>query len=473
MRIRSLRRFLTFAIIAVVALVSLITAAWNYGDTTHEIEELFDAQLAQSARVLDGLIDETVLATRAREIEEDLAAWPFLGNGQVDAEGITHLGHRYEQKLTFQIRDDAGIIVIETPSAPDRPLAPLRPGFARAMHDGFRWRTFTLRSHEGAHWIQVGQRDDIRTELAVDIAVEMLTQFLASLPLVAILVWWIVRTAFVPMRSVAKELGRRAPSNLSPVDPESGPREIQGLLEALNRLFGRLREAFLAERRFTADAAHELRTPLAALMVHAQNAAEAPDPAAARDSLEKVARGSRRLQHLVEQLLTLSRLDPAAGLEEWEQVDLRIPCMEQASDLARRAEDRGVTLETALPEEPALIRANPTMIGVLVRNLLENAIRHGPEGGRVRLSLERGDGEWRLEVTDEGAGIPAPLRRRVLERFYRVPGAAGEGSGLGLSIVGRVARIHSGRLELDDGPGGRGLAARVGFPAQVATKSSV
>lgn len=465
MVIRSIRRFLLLMFLLLASAGSLAIGALTYFQAAHEVEELFDADLAQLARVLAGLLDPETAATRGPELARSLARAGEIGNLEDDEP--TAYGHPYETKLGFQLRGPDGRLVFSSPEAPSEPLAPLSAGFSWEVHGGFRWRVFTLTDEAAAIWVQVAQRADVRGELAGEIAIDLLVQSLLGLPIVLLVVPLIVVAAFAPVQRIAAELRGRAPGNLHPIDTQHVPEEVRGLVDSLNHLFERLSLAFEAERRFTADAAHELRTPIAALLVHAENARRTRNEGTRTAALDRIAVAARRLQRLVEQLLTLSRLDPDAGLGDWEPVNLAALATDEVRQASARADGAGVRLECDFHPLPPM-QGNVVMLGVLIRNLLDNALRHTPRGGRVRLSTCSAAGAAEFVVQDDGPGVPPALRERVLERFYRAPGQGGEGSGLGLSIVRRIAEIHGASLRLEDAA--PGLKVVVSFRAtQTAT----
>ncbi|MEJ2522750.1 MAG: ATP-binding protein [Gammaproteobacteria bacterium] len=470
MHIRSIRRFLLWSLIAAVVVSAGASAGWTYLQASHEVEELFDAELAQSARVLAGLADPELLRDHSEDLQEALARAGLYAPGASVASGEAPLpaGHPYETKLSFRIRHKDGSVLFSTPGAPDTGPLPPAPGYSWTDSGDVRWRIFCLRDTQDDLWIEVGQLKGIRDELSSEIAVDLFVQSLLAAPLLAILVPALVLAAFAPVQRIARQIDARAPSNLHPVDTGRAPVEIRSLVDALNRMFGRLSAAFEAERRFTADAAHELRTPIAGMLVHVENARRSRTDEARAVSLSRAADGVRRMQRLVEQLLTLSRLDPEAGLGEWEAVDLEKVAGEEAAQLSDRARDRDIELTVESDGVPR-VRGNETMLGVLVRNLLDNALRHTPPSGQVTARLSAAGGRVQLTVDDTGPGIPEELARRVWERFYRAPGQTVDGAGLGLSIVSRVAAIHDASLEMINlDPG---LSVRISFPAAGKTGS--
>lgn len=442
-RPHSLRGRLLALLLAGFAVAWTAVAVKSYLDARHEIGELFDAQLAESAQLL--------LAQVGHEPDElEVSERP--------------LAHPYQRNLVFQVSDRRGRVVLRSAGAPADALVGGVEGFGSRAADGHAWRIYTLTDAREGVRVVVGERDDVRAELARHIALGMLTPLLYALPAFGLLIWIGVGRSLRPLDRLAREVERRAADNLAEVAARGAPREVVPLVGALNRLFARVREAFVKERRFTDDAAHELRTPLAAIKTHAQVALAARADAERTRALESIVRGADRAAHLADQLLTLARLDDEAARAGDAPVDLRRAAAEAIGQLAPWALDKGV--EVALADgPPASVRGDAALVGVMLRNLLDNAIRYTPAGGAVKVRIVREGAEPALEVEDTGPGIAPDERARALERFYRVAGSGQEGSGLGLSIVRRIAELHGARLALEAGSGGRGLRVRVTFAA--------
>ena len=241
------------------------------------------------------------------------------------------------------------------------------------------------------------------------------------------------------------------------------PKEILGLVVAVNGLLQRLDAMLARERRFTADAAHELRTPVAALKVHAHNLRQARTDAERDESQQQLDASVLRTERLVAQLLALSRVEPGATAVEPRTVDLRALAEQHLSDYAALTASRGVHM--ALQVESVSVRGDEAALDAMMRNLIDNAVRYSPRDGQVRVQLSREGGDAVLTVEDSGPGIPAEARTRVFERFHRELGSGVEGSGLGLSIVKQVVEMHAGSIVLDDSPQWGGLRATVRLPA--------
>ncbi len=270
---------------------------------------------------------------------------------------------------------------------------------------------------------------------------------LVALPLLAIVIWIGVGRALLPLTNLAKQVENRAPSYLQPIEAYGVPSEAKTIVDSLNHLFARLERAFESERRFTSDAAHELRTPLAGLKTQAQVVLRSANEQNRQRAVRLLELGVDRATHLVQQLLTLARLDPDHGLTESSPLRLDDIVRHTHRDLTPYAQEKTIELKLGalIPHE---IDGNADAISILLRNLVDNAIRYTPINGVVEISLLRDNDVMLLRVGDSGAGIPEEEREKVFKRFYRRLGTEAPGSGLGLSIVQRIAELHRARIEL-------------------------
>ena len=467
-RARSIRALL-LAGTGAVLLAVLGPVAWlSYEASEEEAQELFDARLATSARVLEALV--------ARQVEKATIAAPIVIALPAPLESDAHdqpnpLGHYYETKIAFQVRDASGRLLARSASAHEAPFAPLEAGFSTQPIAQWSWRVFSLRA--GEVWIQVAERDDVRDEMSSKLALAAVAPLAVGIPLLLILVSLLIRYGLAPLSALVRQVAARQPGSVEPLGLARTPAEIAPLVDALNGLLERVRAALERERRFTADAAHELRTPLAALKVHAQNAVRASSAGEREASLQRMLQGLERTVHLAEQMLAYSR---AANSAQGGGSVALLALLGEAVEATRPlAQEHGATVNVAAASglEALAVRGERHQLLSLVTNLLDNAIRYGPPGGRVEVSLGRDGAGAVLSVADQGPGIPAGLRERVFESYYRIPGSGGAGSGLGLSIVKDTAEAHGARVEVHDGPGGRGTRIVVRFtvderPAPVA-----
>ena len=439
----SLRRRLLFLLSGTVLAAWLATAVFTYFDARKEIGEMLDAHLAQSA----GLI--------ATQLEHEL---------DDDRESTVPRQYKHERKIAFQVWDKKGRLLLRSSSAPETRLQSRSEGYGDAEIDGKRWRIFSRWDESRHYLVQVGERYELRNELAESVASHLLHPLYFALPALALLIWLAVGAGLAPLAGIAREVAQRAPDNLAHLDAGNAPREISPLIAALNALFDRLRTSLEQERRFTADAAHELRTPLAAVKTQAQVALGATGEAERGRALANVVSGTDRAARLVEQLLVLARLDPQTALPPGQRVDLQALAQQGVAELAPAAAGKGVEAGLA-PGEAAPVAGDAVLLAVLLRNLLDNAVRYTPPGGEVEVSVKPAAGGVSLAVVDSGPGIPEAERGKVFDRFHRVLGTGEEGSGLGLSIVRRIADLHRATVVLGEGPGGRGLRVEVTFPA--------
>lgn len=437
----SIRRRLLVLVIATVVGLWAITAVTSYIKTHHEIDELFDAQLAQSARVL---LAQTAHDTEELEIEYD----------------VQH--HKYEKKIAFQIWDQHNKLLLRSDSAPLSRLSANTNGFSDVQIAGQPWRIFSRWDARHELLIQVGERHDVRNELVQGIALQLLYPMLFALPVLTLLIWISIGRGLSPLKRVAHDVAQRAPQHLATLDTAHVPEEIRPLTDALNDLFARLQQAFEHERQFTADAAHELRTPLAALKTQAQVAQRADDDSTRQHALNQLILGTDRATRLVEQLLTLARLDPEQDLAKHEQVDLQALAVSVLAQLAPEAVAKNIDLSLT-PGSPLHVAGDSGALGILLRNLVDNAIRYTPPGGKVTVEIAPHGNHVVLRVTDSGPGIPEHERQQVFKRFYRGLGTRASGSGLGLSIAKRIAELHDANIAFDTPANGAGLCVTVDF----------
>jgi len=452
--LQSLQARLLALLLSLVALVWLTAAALTWVDARHELDELFDGHLAQAAALL------VVQQTHAGgDDDHALTDAPVL--------------HKYAPKVAFQVFHE-GQLLMRSANAGTQPMSPQVSGFLTVrLADGAQWRVFGTRGGESDVQVFVGEQTQTRGEILWAVLRGMLLPLVFALPVLAILLWWAVNKSLSPLRQISLALGQRQPHALEPVVLTHVPSEIQPLVQALNALFGRIDAMVVAERRFTADAAHELRTPIAAIRVQAQVALGAGSDAVQRDlALQNTLAGCDRATRLVDQLLTLSQLEAAAAQGSPEvpaslAVDLSALVRRVVADVAPAALARQQTLELDVPAACA-VQGDETLLAVLVRNLIDNAVRYSPYHARIAVQVGSQDGHTLLQVQDSGAGMSAAEMARLGERFYRVLGHKQPGSGLGWSIVQRIAAASGAQMEVARSESLGGLAVRVRWPASQA-----
>ena len=475
---------------ALILLGVLGTATWLSVEAgQYEADELFDARLATSARVLESLIarqveDATITSplvmslpapleaesTEHDEVESGRHGLPLINVlrewvfGLDEAE--TPIGHRYETRLAYQVWGGDGaatfpLLLARSGSAPMAPFAPMRAGFSDRELEHEPWRVFVLQS--GDVWIQVAERTDARQELTAKLGWATGAPMLVGLLVVLALTGLLIGYGLAPLSELAERIAARRPQDDVPLELSRVPGEIAPVLNALNALFGRVRSTLERERRFIDSAAHELRTPLAALSIHAQNARRTEDPAQREKSLDNVLEGVGRTVHLAEQMLAHSR----AGRPTHDApVSLRAVVRDAVMQRRPGCEASGHALRVDVCDDDCVLHADATGLSSMAGNLIDNAQRYAPAGTAIDVTLRREGGVARLAVSDAGPGIPAELRERVFEPYYRIPGSAGSGSGLGLAIVAEVVERLHGRIALLEGEGGRGMCVEISIPLE-------
>ena len=466
----SIRRRLLANLLITIAFVSLITLGLSYNDARHEVQELFDAQMAQSARVLQALLLPKLETGPIEDLQALIERYTYLppqakskNNGEAHA-----YGHEYERKLAFQVWDRGNNLLLYSAMAPTSALSreslkPENRGFSDEVVGTYDWRVFSLWDKSERYLIQVGERYDVRNELITQISRQLITPSLVSLPFLGLMIWVGIGRGLRPVQKVANEVTRRDPEYLESMEVGPVPTEIRPLVGSLNKLFDRLKHALETERRFTDDAAHELRTPLAALKTQAQVSLRATTDNERQQALRQVINSVDRATHLVEQMLTLARLDPTSSALEGEKVNLHDLAADVVAQLVPAAMQKNINIEM-MGDEDIMVSVEPVSVSILIRNLVDNAIRYTPIQGEVILDIEQTpDHKVILSVADTGPGIDAKLQERVFDRFYRVVGNTPAGCGLGLSIVKRVADLNGLRVELKNREHTQGLIASVYF----------
>ena len=449
----SLQRRLLILLLGSVATLWMLFGSLIRDEVRHEAEEVFDANLVQTAKLLLTLVEGELSEAKHHR-------WHLFTPYQLDE--IAQQFHHYEHKVAFQIIDLEGTLLLKSIRAPQQPLSSRRGKFEDRVIDGRIWRNFSLPHPQDT--IHVGELLEVRNEVAEEVTEHLFEYMLFSLPLLALLIWWSVHRGLRPISTITDDLTKRDSSQLHNIDTDSIPKELLPMTEALNRLFSRVQLSMEKERRFTADAAHELRTPLAAIKIHAQVARNEEDPQRRNHALAQITQGVDRSTHLAEQLLALARVD---GIQQLEQ-DVEPVNLQQAIDevlklLKHRAEQSGITLQQDNHPPLPAIAGSRELITTLLRNLIDNAIRYTPHGGNVTITSQLEDQQLRITVRDSGPGIPEEIQQQIFERFFRNSSSV-SGSGLGLSISQRIAEIHNAEIELSNCNNPDGLAVSILFP---------
>jgi two-component system OmpR family sensor kinase len=431
----SIRRQLLAGLLSSVLIALLVAAMAIYAHAREEANRLFDSQLEQVAEAFPSYALSPASAPRLDD---------FVSEG----------------RLVIQVwgRDPLSVAFSSSMLAPPRQAD---TGFVTVSTDGGDWRVFTRASRE--YVVQVAQPMSVRSRQAAAVALRTAVPLLFLVPLLGALVWYTVGRGLRPLQRVADEVSRRSPSALQPLSEHDIPEEVRPVIASLNGLLDQLGGALEAQRDFVADAAHALRTPVTALQLQAQLLERAESDNARAAAMQQLKHGLQRLTHLVQQLLTLARQDPNAALRAFGPVELDRLAREVVATQSVLAESRNIDLGMERDETVSIL-GDPDALHVLLSNLVDNAIRYTPEGGRVDVSVTREDQCAAVRVEDNGPGIPAEERARVFDRFYRLERGDAAGSGLGLAIVKNIADRHRAALALEGGKDGKGLKVTVQFP---------
>lgn len=438
----SLRARLLAALLAVVAAIWAFAAYASYRQARHELNELLDAHLAQSA---------SLFLTQASEEMHEFH------------EGHLHGIDGVQQRIALQIwRNKTN--GVHTPNAPDQPFAPFQPGFHDSLIAGKQWRVYSARSKDGL-WVQVGEWQSARNDISDAALNRLALPMLLALPLLAVGIWIATGRALTPLRRLADAVAARAPLDTAPIAALGAPRELLPVVDKLNALFARTAESIARERRFIGDASHELRTPIAAIRAQAQVAYGALDSAERQHALNNVIAGCDRMTRLATQLLTLSRLE--AGLIEHNSTPaaLRSIAQDVVDEMAPLTQARRAQIAIAI--DPQLqVACDAALLHIVLRNLLENALHYGGDDVHIAIDAAKDGDRVRLSVSDNGPGIAEHQRADALQRFQRLDQASGNGAGLGLAIVSRIAEACGAQLRLETANDGQGLRVSLLMPPQ-------
>ncbi len=447
--IKSIRYFLLISLLLSITIASTINGIGNYLLDEQVIQPYLDGQLIRVASLIDILSQTTIPNSKVKADIIDLLK---------KIQPITN------QRFLFQVWDKNGVIVLESANFSTRSLRNSPIGFSDKVISGDDWRIYSQYDDKAQFKIIVAELYNLRRELADDIARSNANILLITYPVFGLLVWIIISLALRSVTRVTTEISNRASTFLEPVQLTEIPVEIKPLVGELNQLFIRLKLAFERNKRFAADAAHELRTPLAALKTHVQVALKADNEIDRNKALQKVIESVDRSSHVVAQLLTLSRLGEEEELTDVKPLDLHKLATEIIAYLAPHALEKNIEIELT-PSPPApIVVGNDTAIGILIRNVVDNAIRYTPPHGEVRVRVIATNNQIIFRVIDTGPGIPVELRERVFERFYRILGTKASGSGLGLAIVSQITALHHAAILLSTPANGIGLQFDVAFP---------
>ena len=429
----SIRRYLITVLMAALTLLIFLAALNGYRQSLSNTAKIFDAELISMASI----IALSSPSKKAVDLEKNSA-------------------------MSFQLWRDKKL-VLKSSNAPARPITDFIEGFSEKNFSGSRWQTFSHYHQKTSQWVLVAEKKSSRVELAEKVILSSIYPIIFSIPIAAILIWFILSEGLKPLTSITKQLTLREADNLDPIQIGTTPAELQTVINTINRLLNRLQLSFDREKRFAGDAAHELRTPLSVLKINMHNL----EKELSNDNigLGELKSGAERMSHVIDQILTLYRTSPEQFSGSFDLVDVFKLCQQSISEYYPEIAKKYQSIE--LEGETCLISGESFALLSLLQNLISNASKYTPENGNILVKLESLDNSIQLSVEDSGEGIPEELYQQVFQRFYRVGGdqhkSGAPGCGLGLSIVQHIVDLHQASIKLSHSRFKTGLKTTVIF----------
>lgn len=437
---KSIRLYLLLALLATITLVSFLSVLQGYRSSTQKVDELFDQRL----RDLADIIVHANHDTRPRQ-ERMVNTKP---------------------SVFFQIWSDNKVLLARSGNAPDSRLVDLQQTgqFRDVNFNQFRWRVFILKDESLNRWIVTGERIDLRYSLADTIVSTAIKPSVLAIPIAAIIIWFAIGFGLRPLKLLTGQLSNKRADDLTPVVLKDTPDELSQLVTTTNELLHRLKDAFIREQQFAADAAHELRTPISALNVQMHNLKQKAN--FKDDELRPLVEGISRMKHVVEQILSLYRNVPDQASRKFKNNNLYTLAQQIMAQQYRQFDEKSQTI-SLLGDESSCVNGEQFALETLLFNLINNAAKYSPKNSEIKVTVEQNNKQVCLVVEDSGPGVPKEDYERVLERFYRVDGdqhsSGEEGCGLGLAIVKHVVTMHDANIVLSQSKSLGGLRVLIEF----------
>ena len=449
----SIEKFLL--IIVSILFTVYIGTAYLLGkyQTRHEVNEIFDPQLTHSAFLLFDLLGESVTS-----IDQTSHYLPVIyhnfGGRTEDKEFSAH--HKtedddfvYENKFAYQVYNDSGKLLIRSSSAPNKPLSKMTEGFSSIMIGQEQWRVYSLYDKDLGFWLYVAEDEFLRNKIADEISAQIPLPALIITPLFLILIIVFIRIALAPLKELVSSINQQDIRSLSVMKFEVIPKEIKPVVEAINSLILRLEDALLREKRLTADTAHELRTPLSVVLIHAQNALNNHSEQQRNSALQALDTGIKRVARLLEQLLTLSKINPETMPRK--SINLYQITQQTIAEMAIKVmqKDQEISLHCDRQTETEQCEGNTFLLEILMRNLIENASQYTPNNGEIKITISNVGQQFIFTIEDSGIGVEPEFYSKITERFYRQNQQQGKGAGLGLTLVNNIVKYHQGTINFE------------------------
>ncbi len=504
MRIKSIQNFLVLACCSTVLIITILNAIWSYKTTNENISNLFDILLVDDANHIRIFLEKSIDDTKQiNEIQSHLIVHAMnksyskkhpiekiINHKKADLTWAENYTEDFESDIIFQLWTiKPQKLIIHSSYAPIEQIADFESGFDDVIYNDEKYRVYTQINTELNMIVQTAQKYEMRTELAWTLAKQRLYPIFIITPLLFLFIFFTIRFAANSIRHVTDDIKKRDPKNLSLLDIKNPPKEVLPLVEEINRLFTLINDSFAREQRFNSDAAHELKTPLAGIKIQAEVAIKALSEILQREvnnanvtnlqqiinNLSSITNGINRSDHIISQLLILSRLSIDQPLANVENCHLDKITRELIADLYNNAAAKNINISLDVKQKPSIlapssknlpvIKGNKILLTILIRNLIDNAIKYSGDNSKIKIKIITKDSEVIFIISDTGPGLPNDLKERIFDRFYRVPGTLASGSGLGLSIVKLIATLHNAKIKvLDNIKADHGLSFRIRFP---------
>ncbi|MFD1383742.1 ATP-binding protein [Rhodanobacter aciditrophus] len=454
----SIKKRTLILVMSLFAFTSLLLGLISIGFATHEVEELFDARLAQQARLLVRMTSDDLKQGR----QAPVFVYPEVVTDLNEYE-LSQVGHEYESKVYFRIWHN-GEVVVASDSQSIEPSHTLKDGFGTAETENYEWRTFELKKisdHGDVFRIVVAERQDVRGEIVTEIVLNSVLPEMIGWPVIALLVWLAVGFGLEPLKQLTDRISKIKPAQLKPVSLDNVPEELAPVQQALNILLKEIDDLMAREKRWIADAAHELRTPLAILKLHAQNAEAAQDEAERQHALEQMVAGVDRSTRIVGQLLSYARVESQLQGGIHSPIPLFKETRRIVAALYPMLSEKEINLEVTEVNSDIALPMEVNHLEVILQNLISNAVKFTPTGGEIRIDWQKEKDGIVLDFRDSGVGVPKGELGRLTERFFR--GSDHSGAGLGLSIVSSLVKYYGAHLAFGANKPS-GLVVRIRFP---------
>jgi two-component system sensor histidine kinase QseC len=460
--IKSIKTFLLTNLLLCVIFITSLALLTSFLLENRDLQAHLDNKLIQSAFSIQAFMDQNPTPEELQRIQDNINSIATIQYPISFQEHTKSFFSSYEA-FQFQVLDAENNFLLEssTPIPPPFLNAPI--GLSQSNFKGENWRIFVTIDPISRIKVIATEPFNFQNLLRGHIAQESIFIMLISYPFLGILIWTVINRGLRSLKKISREIQQRAAHRLDPIDSKNVPLEIKTIVTEWNKLFDRLKKAFDREQRFAADAAHELKTPLAALKAHTQVALHAKTEQELKTALQKILTGVDRSAHSVQQLLIMSRMEYNLPDQQPSPVNLVKQTKEVVAELAPQALEKNSEIELLAPDSEPLLSGYSTAVAILIRNLVDNAIRYTPEGSLIRVIIKETENKVILIVEDNGNGIPEGLREQVFERFFRVIGNKSSGTGLGLGIVKQIIDLHQAKITLDTPESGKGLEITVTF----------